>query len=129
MPLRRFRGLVGSQNPIGSFFCFPDVQVISKARFGAVSERGDLLDRLCDTRGSVRRNSRLSFDNSVRAIPLRGLAPGVSMMKTSEPGAWDGHRRRRRPVLDRALVWRVFPERIMNPILVVIRDLFSQEPA
>lgn len=51
------------------------------------------------------------------------------MMKTSKPGSGDHHRRRRRPALDRALVRRVFPERIMNPILVVIRDVFSQEPA
>jgi hypothetical protein len=48
------------------------------------------------------------------------------MMKTSEPGTGDDRRRRRRPVLDAALVRRVFCERIMNPILVVIRDVFSQ---
>jgi hypothetical protein len=48
------------------------------------------------------------------------------MMKTSEPGSGDDCRRRRRPVLDGALVRRVFCERIVNPILVVIRDVFSQ---
>jgi len=48
------------------------------------------------------------------------------MMKTSEPGTGEDRRRRRRPVLDGALVRRVFCERIMNPILVVIRDVFSQ---
>lgn len=51
------------------------------------------------------------------------------MMKTSEPGTGDHCGRRRRPALDRALVGRIFPERIMDPILVVIGDVFSQEAA
>ena len=48
------------------------------------------------------------------------------MMKTSEPGTGDDRRRRRRPVLDGALVRRAFCDRIMNPILLMIRDVFSQ---
>jgi len=51
------------------------------------------------------------------------------MMKTSEPGTGDHHGRRTRPALDRALVGRIFPECIMNPILVVIRNVFSEKPA
>jgi hypothetical protein len=51
------------------------------------------------------------------------------MMKTAEPGTRDHHRRRRRPVLGGALVRCVFAQCIMNPILVVIRDVFSKEPA
>lgn len=51
------------------------------------------------------------------------------MMKTSEPGTGDHYCCRRRPVIDRALVGRVFPERIMDSILVMIGDVFSQEPA
>ena len=50
------------------------------------------------------------------------------MMKTAEPGTGDDHRRRRRPIFDGALIRRVFPKRIMNPILLVIGDVFSQEP-
>jgi len=50
------------------------------------------------------------------------------MMKTSELGTRDDHRRRRRPVLDGTLVRRVFAQCIMNPVLVVIRDVFSHEP-
>ena len=51
------------------------------------------------------------------------------MMETAEPGTGDDHRRRRRPVLDGALVRRIFRERIMDPILLVIGDIFSQQPA
>ena len=51
------------------------------------------------------------------------------MMKTAQPGTGDHHRRRRRAVLDGTLVRRVFTECIMNPVLVVIRDVFSHEPA
>ena len=51
------------------------------------------------------------------------------MMKTPEPGARDDHRCRRRPLLDRTAIGSVFRERILNPILLVICDVFSQQPA
>jgi len=51
------------------------------------------------------------------------------MMKTAEPATRDDCRRRRRPILGGALVRCVFAQCIMSPVLVVIRDVFSQEPA
>ena len=47
------------------------------------------------------------------------------MMKSAEPGTGDHHRRRRGPVL----YVTCLSKRVMNPIPLVINDVFSQEPA
>ena len=60
---------------------------------------------------------------------LGSLALGVSMMKTSDLGTGDDRRRRRRPLLYWAVIRCVFPERIVNSVLLEIGNIFSQQPA
>src|SRR5271169_2290260 len=58
---------------------------------------------------------------------MRGLAPGVSVMQTSQ--ACTGHQRRvwRRSLLDGSAVWRVLDETMMNPIVMKVQDLATQK--
>ena len=51
------------------------------------------------------------------------------MMKTAEPGTGDDDCHWRGPVLDGVVIRRLFPERIVNAVFLMISNVFSQESA
>jgi hypothetical protein len=51
------------------------------------------------------------------------------MMKSAEPWARDHDGRRRRPVFYRVAIRRVLVERIVNTVLLMVGDVFMNEPA
>src|SRR4051794_24864029 len=64
-------------------------------------------------------------EESRRVQRLRGLAPGIPMMKTAEPSITQNRCSSPRPVLDRPSVRGVLLQRIMNPVLMVISHVFT----
>ena len=118
-------GVVGSQNPLVEACSALRPCRLSRKLNPAGSEFGDSLERLWEPKASVvesqigfsrfraitRRRAKSIDDEDLRAWHWRPLSPS------------------QKAVVDRALVGRIFPERIMNPIILVIGDVFSQEPA
>ncbi len=59
---------------------------------------------------------------------LRGFAPAISMMKATQPGTGDHSRGRRRLAFHGPSIRRVLIEGIVNPVVVIVVDVITNEP-
>ena len=59
---------------------------------------------------------------------LRGFAPAISMMKATQPDTGDHSRGRRRLAFHGPSIRRVLIEGIVNPVVVIVVDVITNEP-